>query len=122
MLYKTFFKKSPILGVLQGFEPISEKNMEKIMEKTCDFLPRVIRWKSESISSHPRSSIKKVFLIILQNTQKNTCAGVSFLIKLLAEASNFINIETLTKVFSCELCEIFKNTFFTEHLWFRNAF
>ena len=25
--------------------------------------------------------------------------------------------ETLTRVFSCEFCEIFKNTFFTEHLW-----
>ena len=40
---QSFLKKSPILGVLQGFEPISEKNMEKIMEKTCDFLPRVMR-------------------------------------------------------------------------------
>ena len=25
--------------------------------------------------------------------------------------------ETLAHVFSCEFCEIFKNTFFTEHLW-----
>ena len=25
--------------------------------------------------------------------------------------------ETLTQVFSCEFCEISKNTFFTEHLW-----
>ena len=25
--------------------------------------------------------------------------------------------ETPTQVFSCEFCEIFKNTFFTEHLW-----
>ena len=32
------------------------------------------------------------------------------------EACNFIKKETLTKVFSCEFCEIFKNTFFTEHL------
>ena len=29
---------------------------------------------------------------------------------------NFIKKETLAQVFSCELCEIFKNTFFTEHL------
>ena len=28
----------------------------------------------------------------------------------------FIKKETLAQVFSCELCEIFKNTFFTEHL------
>ena len=28
-----------------------------------------------------------------------------------------IKKETLVQVFSCKLCEIFKNTFFTEHLW-----
>ena len=33
------------------------------------------------------------------------------------EACNFIEKETLAQVFSCELCEISKNTFFTEHLW-----
>ena len=32
-------------------------------------------------------------------------------------ACNFINKETLAQVFSCEFCEIFKNTCFTEHLW-----
>ena len=32
------------------------------------------------------------------------------------EACNFIKKETLGQVFSCELCEIFKKTFFTEHL------
>ena len=29
---------------------------------------------------------------------------------------NFIKNETLVQVFSCEFCEISKNTFFTEHL------
>ena len=33
-------------------------------------------------SSHRRCSIKKVFLKISQNSQKNACAGFSFLIKL----------------------------------------
>ena len=33
------------------------------------------------------------------------------------EACNFIKKETLAKVFSCDFCEICKNTFFTEHLW-----
>ena len=32
-------------------------------------------------------------------------------------ACNFIKKETLAHVFSCEFCEISKNTFFTEHLW-----
>ena len=52
-------------------------------------------------SSHQRCSIKKGILkFFLQNSQENTCARVSFLIKL----------------FSCEFCEIFKNIFLTEHL------
>ena len=32
------------------------------------------------------------------------------------EVCNFIKKDTLAQVFSCEFCEIFKNTFFTEHL------
>ena len=30
---------------------------------------------------------------------------------------NFIKKEILALVYSCELCEISKNTFSTEHLW-----
>ena len=60
---------------------------------------------------------KKVLLEISQNSQENTSARVSFLIKLQTSASNFIKKETLAEVLSCEFCEIFKNTFFTEHLW-----
>ena len=45
-----------------------------------------------------------------------TCTRVSFLIKLQAWACNFIKKETPAQVFSCEFCEITKNTFFTEHL------
>ena len=33
------------------------------------------------------------------------------------KARNFIIKEPLAKVFSCEFCEIFKKTFFTELLW-----
>ena len=33
-----------------------------------------------------------------------------------ASACNFIKKETLVQVFSCEFCEIFKNTYFEEHL------
>ena len=63
----------------------------------------------------PECSLKKVFLEISQNLQENTSARVSFLIKL--QACNFIKKDTLPQVFSCEFCEISKNTFFTEHLW-----
>ena len=49
-----------------------------------------------------RCPVKKVFLKISQNSQENTCARVSLLIKL--QASGL--------VFSCEFCEIFKNIVF----------
>ena len=54
-----------------------------------------------------RSSRPEVFLKISQNSQENTCARVSVLIKL--QACNFIKKETLVQLFSCEFCEIFKN-------------
>ena len=38
------------------------------------------------------------------------------------EACNFIKKETPTKVFSCKFCEIFKNTFFTEHFTTASSF
>ena len=49
-----------------------------------------------------------VFLKISQNSQEITCVGVL--------QANFIKKETLKQVLSCEFCEIFKNTFFTEQL------
>ena len=58
-----------------------------------------------------------MLLKILQNSQQQICARVSFLIKLQVSASNLIKKEALVQVFSCEFCEIFKNTFFTEYLW-----
>ena len=49
-------------------------------------------WKSR-----PKDSLKKMFWEISQNSSENICAGSSFL------------------VFSCQFCEICKNTFFAEH-------
>ena len=78
-------------------------------------------------------SVEKVFLEISQNSQENTCAKVSLLIKLQAcnlikketltqvffmnfakflRTPNFIKKETLVQVFSCDFCEYSKNTFF----------
>ena len=59
--------------------------------------------------------LKKVFLEISQNSQENTCASDSFLIKFQA-LSNFIKKESLTQVLSFKFCEISNNTFFIEHL------
>ena len=46
---------------------------------------------------------------------ENACVTVSFLIKLQAAHTTLLK-KTLTQMFSCELCEIFEYTFFTEHL------
>ena len=53
-----------------------------------------------------RWSVKKVFLKVLQNSQKKPCARVSCFNKVAAKK------ETFALMFSREYCKIFKNTFF----------
>ena len=53
-------------------------------------------------------SVKKVFLEISQNSLEKTCARASFLIKLQAQACNFIKKQTLAQIFSSEFCETSK--------------
>ena len=47
-----------------------------------------------------RCSVKEVFLEISKNSQENTSARLSFLIKLQVSACNFIKKEILTLMFS----------------------
>ena len=47
---------------------------------------------------------------MLQNSLKNTYARVYFLIKLQTDTCNFIKNESLAQMFSCEFCEISKDT------------
>ena len=113
-------------------------------------------WKaSQNSQINTRSSYlelfyQKMFLKILQNSQKIIFAGVSFLIKLQAGNLNLSEVatgdvlgnkvalkmsqisqektcagvsyatlskNTLTQVLSCEICKLFKNNYFEEHLW-----
>ena len=82
--------------------------------RICQFWA-IFELQSEAVAQ--RCSVEKVFLEISQNSQENTCARVSFLIKLQAQTCNFIKKETPAQVFSSKFCEISKNTSFTEHLW-----
>ena len=63
-----------------------------------------------------RCSVKKMFLKILQNSHEALASKPFFLRRpatlIRPGACNLIRIDTLTQVFSCEFCEIFKNTFF----------
>ena len=86
------------------------KEVEPLLHMCSERYPRRIR------SCHRRCSIKKVFLKISQNSQEKTCSKVSFLVKFQASACNYIKKETPAQMFSCQLCEIIKNIFFTEHL------
>ena len=65
--------------------------------------------RSEAVAQ--RCSVKKVFLEMSQNSQENTCARV-FFNKVAGLGCNFIEKETLAQMLSCEVCVLFKNTYF----------
>ena len=58
----------------------------------------------------------ELLLKILKNSQKNTCARVSFLIKLQASGQQFCwKVESDTSAF-CDFCKILNHNLFTEHI------
>ena len=60
-------------------------------------------------TSHWRCFVRKgVLRNFAKFTGKHLCQ---------ASVYNFTKKETLAQVFSCKFCEIYKNTFCTEHLW-----
>ena len=62
-------------------------------------------------SSHPEVFFKKsVFRNFTKFTRKHLCQSL-FFNKVAGLACNFIKTETLAQVFSCEFCEISKNTY-----------
>ena len=67
--------------------------------------------------SHQRCSVKKgVLTNFAKFTGKHLCQSL-FFNNVAGLACNIIKNETLVQMFSCEFCEISKNTFFTGHLW-----
>ena len=73
-------------------------------------------WTFSTEAVFRRCSAKNVVIKISENLLENTCARVSFLIKLQAEACNFIKKEAPAQVLPYELCEIFKSIFFYKTL------
>ena len=69
---------------------------------------------SEAVAQ--KCSIKKVFLEISQKLHENTCARVSFLIKLQSQVCSFINRETHHRCFRVNFAKFLRKAFFTEHL------
>ena len=79
-----------------GFQNFLEQLLFRFKDRK-----RTIRTIPNSEAVIRRCSVKIVFLEISQNSQENACARASFLIKF---------IINLVQVFSCEFCEISKNT------------
>ena len=52
-----------------------------------------------------------MFLNILQMSQESTCVGVSLTKQQVFRAATYYKKETPTKVFSWEICDIFRNTY-----------
>ena len=63
---------------------------------------------SEAVTQ--RCSLKNVLRNFAKFTEKHLCQSL-FFNKVAGAACNFIKKETLAQVFSCEFCEISKNTF-----------
>ena len=67
-----------------------------------------------------RCSVKKVFLKNSQNSQENTCARVSFLIKLQTlgvRPATLLKKRLWHRCFPGSFAKVLKITFLTEHLW-----
>ena len=68
-----------------------------------------------------RCSVKNVLLEISQNSQENTCDGVSFLIKLqalgLRPAATLLKKRLWHRCFPVNFAKFIRAPFLTEHLW-----
>ena len=68
-------------------------------------------------SSHWRCAVKKRYSQKFRNFHRKTPVLESLLNKVAGLGLQFYQKETSTQVFSCEVCKIFKSTYFEGHLW-----
>ena len=123
-------------GVLNVFCCIAKRHAKNLgnLFSLCEIFTgnKLVKYvKSFYLSSSYRrcSARKGVLRNFAKFTGKHLCQSVFFnkvaslrpeslfLQNCRPQACNFIKNDTLAQVFSCENCEISKNTFFTEHLW-----
>ena len=64
-----------------------------------------------------RCSVKKLLLEISQKSQENTCARVSFLIKLQAWLATLFKKRLWHRCFPVNFVKFLRTPFFIEHLW-----
>ena len=68
-------------------------------------------------SSRPEVFCKKMFLEISQNSQENTRARVSFLVKLQARSAALLKKILWHRCFPVNFAKFLRKHFLTEHLW-----
>ena len=72
---------------------------------------KLFRFFDHTLQYQKARGVRKVFLKISQISQENTCVGVFFS----KVECKFIKKRDSQETF-CEICEIFKNAYFEEHL------
>ena len=111
-------KKQSSKGVLSK---IILKNFAKFTKKhLCRsfFFNKVVGWKPETFSSRRwRWSVKQDVLKNFGNFTGKNLRWSLFLIKLEFWGPATLLIKTLTQQLSFEICKLFKNNYFEEHLW-----
>ena len=104
---KLIFKHTRWISISKS---LLRENISKLSLVKYQLWPLQSPVKPEAVVQ--RYLLKEVLLKITQNSQENTCARVSFIMKFQAETWNFIKKEFLAQVFSCKFSKRFKNTFF----------
>ena len=83
----------------------------------CSTVGRSCQNLAKTRSSHRTCSLRKsVLRYFAKFTGKHMCQSFYFN-KVADQACNFIKIQILAQVFSCEFSKISKNTSFTEYVW-----
>ena len=94
-------------------------NIKNGMKVFVLFLSCILRLSNHTASSFPKLQKQPFRGVVLRNFAKftrNTCARVSFLIKLQALASNFIKKRLWHRCFPANFAKFLRIPFFTEHL------
>ena len=99
---------------------IETKEIQKTMAEKIQELELEIKElkKVRNRSSHRRFSVKKVFLVIWQNSQENICARVSFFNKVAGlRPTTLLKKRLWHRRFPVNYAKFLKIPFFIEHLW-----
>ena len=116
--HRTFSSQQPSADVLQSqcYDKFCRTHKKlATCAKSLYFFYSLSQFFKKTEAVVQMCTVRKVFLKISRNSQKNNCARVSFLIKftgLRPTTYNFIKKETLAQVFSCEFAKFLRTPFF----------